>query len=263
MSVTGVTHETAGAPAAPRAYVEVRNPAPGEAVGSVPVHTPAEVRDAVLRAREAQADWGELQPRERCGRLRSYHRTLAPRIEEVTETVRSQVEAARAAGARVLSGGEPHPGPGRFYPPTVLSECTQAMEVMREESFGPVLPVMRVDSVQEAVELANQSHLGLNAYVFAGSAQEGRRIAERIRAGSVLVGDVIYNYALPELPFGGIKASGIGRSHGEEGLRSMCEARLISYNRVPRLPATKLLRYPYSETKRAWMRRLLGRLFGR
>jgi acyl-CoA reductase-like NAD-dependent aldehyde dehydrogenase len=179
------------------------------------------------------------------------------------ETVRRQVEAARDAGAQVLAGGAPHPGPGRFYPPTVLAGCRQDMEVMREETFGPVLPVMQVASVEEAVALANDSHLGLNAYVFAGSVEEGRRIAERVRAGSVLVGDVIYNYALPELPFGGIKASGLGRSHGEEGLRAMCEARLISYNRIPRLAPTKLLRYPYSERKMQWMRRMLGWIFGR
>ena len=179
------------------------------------------------------------------------------------ETVRRQVEAAREAGAEVLAGGTAHAGPGRFYPPTVLSGCRQDMEVMREETFGPVLPVMQVASVEEAVELANDSHLGLNAYVFAGSVDEGRRIAERVRAGSVLVGDVIYNYALPELPFGGVKASGLGRSHGEEGLRAMCEARLISYNRIPGFSPTRLLRYPYSETKRAWMRKALGWMFGR
>jgi acyl-CoA reductase-like NAD-dependent aldehyde dehydrogenase len=178
------------------------------------------------------------------------------------EIVRGQVEEAERLGARVLSGGRRPEGPGLFFPPTVLADCTPEMDIMREETFGPALPVMRVESVDEAVRLANESHLGLNAYVFAGSTEEGRKIAERLHAGSVLVGDVVYNYAMPELPFGGIKASGIGRSHGEEGLRAMCEARLISYNRMALLPVTKLLRYPYSQRKLWWLRKALGLFFG-
>src|ERR1019366_6503893 len=116
---------------------------------------------------------------------------------------------------------------------TVLAECTQAMSVMRDEIFGPVVPFMKVASDEEAITLANDSHLGLNAYVFTSSRPRARHIAERIEAGSVVVNDVLSNYASIEPPFGGVKQSGFGRVHGIEGLREMCHRKHVSYDRVP------------------------------
>src|SRR5581483_8034955 len=109
---------------------------------------------------------------------------------------------------------------------------------------------------------ANDSTLGLNAYVFAGSNARGRAVAERVRAGTVLVNDVIVNFALPAIPFGGVKDSGIGRSHGEEGLRAMCEERVVASPVFARYPLSKLVRYPYSRERtgklQGWVRRLFG-----
>ncbi len=149
-------------------------------------------------------------------------------------------------GAKLETGGKRVKGEGQFFEPTVLSGCTQDMAVMREEIFGPIVPIMKVGDENEAVELANDSHLGLMGYVFTKDRDKGRRLAERVRAGTVMVNDVLTAYASPEAPFGGVKDSGFGRVHGEEGLREMCEVRHVSYDRVS-LGARDPLWHPYGE----------------
>jgi succinate-semialdehyde dehydrogenase/glutarate-semialdehyde dehydrogenase len=150
-------------------------------------------------------------------------------------------------GAKLEAGGKRLDREGQFFEPTLLSGCTQDMEVMREETFGPVVPIMKVESEEQAIELANDSHLGLMAYVFTKDRDKGRRIAERIRAGTVMVNDVFIAYATPEAPFGGVKDSGFGRVHGEEGLRAMCEIRHVNYDRFT-MGSREPLWYPYGET---------------
>jgi succinate-semialdehyde dehydrogenase/glutarate-semialdehyde dehydrogenase len=149
-------------------------------------------------------------------------------------------------GARVETGGRKRAGVGHFFEPTVLTGCTQDMAVMRDEIFGPIVPIMRVSSEDEAVRLANDSHLGLMGYVFTRDRDKGRRLAERVRAGTVMVNDVLTAYASPEAPFGGVKDSGYGRVHGEEGLRDMCEVRHVSYDRLA-LGSRDPMWFPYSE----------------
>ena len=94
------------------------------------------------------------------------------------------------------------------------------MAVMCEETFGPVLPVMRVADEEEAIARANDSPYGLHASVWAGDAAAGRRVAGRLRAGTVAINDALINYGIPALPFGGVGASGWGRTGGAEGLRA-------------------------------------------
>lgn len=147
------------------------------------------------------------------------------------EIVEAHVKDAVEKGAKLRSGGKRKAGGGMFFEPTVLANCNHDMTVMREEIFGPIVPFMKVSSEEEALALANDTHLGLNAYVFTKNRDKGCRIAEQVRAGSVMVNDVLMNYALPEAPFGGVKASGIGRVHGEDALRDMCEARHINVDR--------------------------------
>ena len=102
------------------------------------------------------------------------------------EIVSDQVEDARAAGARILTGGKRKDGPGDWYEPTVIADVDHSMKVMREETFGPVIPVMKVRDVEEAIELANDTHAtGLGSSVFAGDPDEGERIARRIEAGAL------------------------------------------------------------------------------
>jgi acyl-CoA reductase-like NAD-dependent aldehyde dehydrogenase len=177
--------------------------------------------------------------------------TSPPQVEIVSE----QVEDARASGARVLTGGKRGDGPGDWYEPTVIAEVDHSMKVMREETFGPVIPVMRVKDVEEAIELANDTDYGLGSSVFAGDAEEGERIARRIEAGHCNVNDVLVNYNVLGLPMGGWKNSGIGVRHGAQGIRRFCRTEALT---VPRLPQAKSepIWFPYSARKRRAVRRL-------
>ena len=116
---------------------------------------------------------------------------------------------------------------------------------MRKEIFGPVMPIMKVKDEEEAVRLANDSDMGLLAYVFTRDVDRGRRLAERIAAGTVMVNDCLLTYAAPETPWGGIKRSGLGRTHSAQGLRDLCEERHVNYDRL-RL-GRELWWYPYSD----------------
>lgn len=169
------------------------------------------------------------------------------------DNVEKLVDAAVGQGAHVETGGKRKPAPGLFFEPTVLTSCRQDMDVMRKEIFGPVIPIMKVESEDEAVRLANDSNLGLLAYVFTRDRERGRRLAERIEAGTVMVNDVLNTYACPETPWGGVKQSGIGRTHSAIGLRDMCETRHVNHDRVAL--GREVWWYPYKEgTFRALLR---------
>jgi acyl-CoA reductase-like NAD-dependent aldehyde dehydrogenase len=171
------------------------------------------------------------------------------------DIVSEQVEDARAAGARVLTGGKRKDGAGDWYEPTVIADVDHSMKVMREETFGPVIPVMKVRDVEQAIELANDTTYGLGSSVFAGDAAEGERIARRIEAGSCNVNDVLVNYNVLGLPMGGWKNSGIGVRHGAQGIRRFCHTESLT---IPRLPTAKSepVWFPYSARKRGVVRRI-------
>ncbi len=184
---------------------------------------------------------------------------INPKQIEVAE---KHIEDAVAKGAKVVTGGKRRAGPGQFFEPTVLTGCNHTMTVMKQEIFGPIVPIQKVASEDEAIRLANDSHLGLNAYVFTKNREKGKRIAQRIEAGSVCVNDVLLNYAAAEAPFGGIKQSGFGRVHGDEALRDMCDARHVFSGRVPE-PAADPLWFPYSNKAYRWQMRMLRAVFSR
>jgi succinate-semialdehyde dehydrogenase/glutarate-semialdehyde dehydrogenase len=176
------------------------------------------------------------------------------------DIVEERVQSAVAAGAKVVCGGRRRPGPGLFFEPTVLVDCQQNMDVMRKEIFGPVLPIMKVRTEEEAVTLANDSHLGLLGYVFSRDRTKARRVAEKIEAGTVMVNDVLNTYGAPETPWGGVKQSGIGVTHAAEGLRALCQARHVNVDRL----ALKrdLWWYPYSDKAHGFMLKAMRFLFG-
>jgi acyl-CoA reductase-like NAD-dependent aldehyde dehydrogenase len=150
------------------------------------------------------------------------------------ENVESQVESARIQGARVLAGGKRLPQIGaNYYAPTVLADVTHGMTIMREETFGPVLPVMAFDSDDEAVRLANDSEYGLAASVWTRDRARGEALARRIKAGTVMVNDVVSCFGISEAPHGGIKASGTGRSHGRLGLEETVRIKYLDSDRLP------------------------------
>src|SRR5437660_2683067 len=160
--------------------------------------------------------------------------------------VETQVEEARTQGARVLAGGArlPELGP-HFYAPTVLADVTHKMHIMREETFGPVLPVAPFSGDAEAIRLANDSEFGLAASIWTRDKKRGEAIARQIDAGTVMVNDVISCFGISEAPHGGFKASGIGRSHGQFGLEEMVRVKYLDTDRLPRMK--KLWWYGYGE----------------
>jgi succinate-semialdehyde dehydrogenase/glutarate-semialdehyde dehydrogenase len=160
---------------------------------------------------------------------------VGPMIRErQLRSVESQVEDARARGARVLTGGSRLPQLGsNFYAPTVLADVTHAMHVMREETFGPVLPVMPFDTDEEAIRLANDSEYGLAASVWTRDRARGELLARRIQAGTVMVNDAVACFGISEAPHGGVKASGVGRTHGRFGLEEMVRIKYVDSDRLP------------------------------
>ena len=164
-----------------------------------------------------------------------HHAEVGPLIHQrQLAIVEEHVEDAKARGARVLTGGSRFPEVGaNFYHPTVLADVTQAMRIMREETFGPVLPVMSFDCDEEAVRLANDSEFGLAASVFTRDNARGERLARRIHAGTVMVNDVVSCFGISEAPHGGVKSSGMGRAHGRFGLEEMVRLKYLDVDLMP------------------------------
>jgi acyl-CoA reductase-like NAD-dependent aldehyde dehydrogenase len=176
--------------------------------------------------------------------------------------VESHVDDAVARGARVLTGGRRNPecGEGFFYEPTVLVDVTHDMRVMREETFGPVLPIMRVRNVDEALRLANASEYGLNANVWTKNRQRGLEIARGVESGCVVINGCMITYGVTESPFGGVKQSGVGRVNGELGLKGYCSVQSILVDRLGgrREPVW----YPYSAQKSKLLTRVIDAVWG-
>jgi acyl-CoA reductase-like NAD-dependent aldehyde dehydrogenase len=156
--------------------------------------------------------------------------------ERQLRNVEVQVEEAIAHGARVLTGGSRLPDLGpNFYAPTVIADVTHEMRLMREETFGPLLPVMPFDDDEQAIHLANDSEFGLAASVWSKSRARGEHLARRIEAGTVMVNDTIACFGISEAPHGGFKASGIGRTHGRFGLEEMVRVKYLDSDRLPHI----------------------------
>ena len=157
--------------------------------------------------------------------------------ERQLRTVELHVNQAIEHGATVLAGGERlRDVAGAFYPPTVLSNVDHDMDVMREETFGPVLPIMTFRTEDDAVRLANDSEFGLTASVWSNSIQRAQRIAALIDAGTVMINEVLYTHGIAQAPWGGVKQSGLGRTHGRAGLLELVNSQHIHVNRLPLIP---------------------------
>jgi len=180
--------------------------------------------------------------------------------KQQVQIVESHVEDAKARGARVLAGGTRLPELGvNFYAPTVLADVTHDMRIMREETFGPVLPIMAFDNDHEAVRLANDSEYGLAASVWTRDSTRGECLARRIHAGTVMVNDVISCFGISEAPHGGVKASGLGRTHGRFGLEEMVRLKYLDIDRMPGMK--KVWWHGYGESFRRQMEGFLDMQF--
>jgi acyl-CoA reductase-like NAD-dependent aldehyde dehydrogenase len=183
--------------------------------------------------------------------------THAPQVD----VVERHVQDARAKGARVLVGGARGTRAGQWFEPTVLADVDHDMAIMREETFGPTLPIMKVASADEAVRLANDSAYGLSASVFSGDAARGEAIARRLEAGSVCVNDALVNYYALELPMGGAKASGLGYRHGAGGIRKFTQHQALLVSRIH--PRRDVHMFPYRPFTTRLFTRVLRLLYGR
>jgi acyl-CoA reductase-like NAD-dependent aldehyde dehydrogenase len=123
-----------------------------------------------------------------------------------------------------------------FYEPTVITGVTNDMRAMREETFGPTLPIATFSTEEEAVRLANDSEFGLTASVWTKDRTRGKRVAEQLEAGSVCINEVLYTHGIGQTPWGGFKNSGRGRTHGKEGLMELVQPQHIHTNHLPLLP---------------------------
>jgi acyl-CoA reductase-like NAD-dependent aldehyde dehydrogenase len=176
--------------------------------------------------------------------------------------VESHVEDAKARGARILSGGSRLRESGsNFYAPAVLADVTHEMRIMREETFGPVLPIMPFDDDEQAIRLANDSEYGLAASIFTRDSSRGERLARRIHAGTVMVNDVISCFGISEAPHGGVKASGVGRTHGRFGLEEMVRLKYLDIDQMPGMK--KVWWYGYGKSFRRQMEGFLDMQFAR
>jgi succinate-semialdehyde dehydrogenase/glutarate-semialdehyde dehydrogenase len=177
------------------------------------------------------------------------------------EIVERHVSEARAQGARVLAGGKRNPRlAGLYFEPTVMTEVTHDMALMREETFGPVLPIVRVRDVDEAIARANDTSYGLGANVWTRDARLAREIATRIESGSVCINDMTMTYGAIEAPFGGRKESGVGQVNGAEGVRGYTWAQPILTDRFGGRQAAG--HYPYSRARDEGMKKAIRFLFG-
>jgi acyl-CoA reductase-like NAD-dependent aldehyde dehydrogenase len=167
--------------------------------------------------------------------------------------VTDHVDDALANGARALTGGKRVDGPGDYFEPTVLVDVDHSMKVMREETFGPVVGVMKASDGEEALRLANDTRYGLSGSVF-GERERAERVARRVECGAINVNDVLVNYFASDVPMGGWKQSGIGYRHGEPGIKKFCRTESIVVTRLAgkREPTW----YPY----RAGRRKLIARI---
>lgn len=164
--------------------------------------------------------------------------------ERQLRIVEDHLQDAVEHGAQIETGGHRvENGGGWFHEATVVTKVDHSMDLMREETFGPVLPIMTFQTDDEAVRLANDSVYGLTAAVFTSNIARGRRLAERIEAGTVMINEVVYTHAIAQTPWGGVKQSGYGRTHGRLGFLELVTPQHIHVNRVPWVPDVWWFRY--------------------
>ena len=176
------------------------------------------------------------------------------------DIIEDHMADAKEKGARVLVGGERNRSlPGYFFPPTVVVDVDHEMDLMRCETFGPVVAIQKVRDEEEAIELANDSDYGLSGNVWTTDLEKGERIGARMVTGSVSVNDIAVTYGIPEAPFGGVKESGVGQVNGEIGIRGYCHVHPVIVDLSKKQARGG---YPYTDESAEGLRKLVKNVFG-
>ncbi|HWB65644.1 MAG TPA: aldehyde dehydrogenase family protein [Mycobacteriales bacterium] len=190
------------------------------------------------------------------------HVGAVTRPEQIA-VVERRLRDAVAAGARVVAGGSPLPSDGGcYYPPTVVVDVDPRSELAQEESFAPVLAVMRVPDADTAIRIANDSNYALNGSVFTRRRRRGRDLAGQLVAGGVNINDAMFGAAIPGLPFGGERRSGYGRLQGVEGLREFSRIKSVVEPRLAGLPPLTARVFAGRKLQPATWRRLVTMGYG-
>ncbi len=180
--------------------------------------------------------------------------------QEQFDKVKAQVDEAIEKGAKALIGGRPNPNfRGLFYEPTVLVDVNHDMAVARDETFGPIIPIIKVRDADEAIRMANDSRYGLDACVFTRDKQTAARMIDQLHTGTVCINDGLVNYIIPDTPMGGVKESGFGRRHGAEGIRKYCQQKTVVVDRFGL--KSDFPWFPARRKKTEQMRRLISLLW--
>jgi acyl-CoA reductase-like NAD-dependent aldehyde dehydrogenase len=174
------------------------------------------------------------------------------------ELVRELVDDAVANGAKLECGGPVDDGP--WFAPAVLTGVTHDMRIMREEIFGPVVPIVTVDSEEEAIQLANDSEFGLGASVWTSDRAKGERIARRVESGMVWINDHMYTHGAMQCAWGGVKHSGLGRAHSKFGFYECVDVKQIAWE--PSL-TKNFWWHPYDESLGTGIHAAAQLLYGR
>jgi acyl-CoA reductase-like NAD-dependent aldehyde dehydrogenase len=175
------------------------------------------------------------------------------------DIVKKHIDAALASGGKALLGG-PESIKGPFIEPVVLVDVDEDSAAVKEETFGPTVTVTTVNSIDEAVDLANNTTFGLASAVY--SKKQGLEIARRLKVGATSVNSVLGFAAIPGLPFGGSADSGIGRIHGEPGMREFVRPHSIAVQRFT-IPGMALQSYRRTQANMKMLRRMVPLLHGR
>ncbi len=188
------------------------------------------------------------------------------------ETVRNHLEDALEKGAVIVAQSDcpPKESPGNFLPATVVAEVNHDMQIMQEETFGPVLAVMKVVDMEQAITLANDSIYGLTGSVWSRNYRKAGQIAGKIRAGVITINDHLVSHGMAETPWGGLKASGYGKTHGRIGFNEMTQPQVVVHDLMS-FAKKDLWWHPYDESlyrgllgamKLFYGRKLINRLSG-
>lgn len=163
------------------------------------------------------------------------------------DIVCKQVEDAKAKGAKVLSGGEMLHENEMFFLPTILTNLDNSMNVVNEETFGPLLPIFKFSSEEEVIQITNNTDFGLSASVWSKDLKRADRVARQLECGAVSINNVMLTEGNPSLPFGGCKDSGFGRQKGEEGLLGYTRSKSILVDKDSSIIEPNW--YPYTQKK--------------